>query len=138
MAWRGNVPPPDAPYKEFCEKRGRFGPHNPPHLKAPGKPHQAFTAYAYFNAGLQLFDVSDPRAPKNTGYFIPPQAGDLDDYLSYPRDTDAVFVEWDRRIMWVGTGTGIYLVASPLLGRPELKPMPVREWTLPGLNAGHA
>ena len=42
--------------------------------------------------------------PKNTGYFIPPQPGSLDDYLSYPRDTDAVFVEWDRKLMWVGTG----------------------------------
>ena len=132
------VPPPDAPYKDFCDKRGRFGPHNPPHLKAPGKPHPGFTAYAFFNAGLQLFDVSNPKEPKNTGYFIPPQAGELDDYLSYPRDTDAVFVEWDRKIMWVGTGTGIYLVTSPLLGKPELKPMPVKEWTLAGLNAGHA
>ena len=45
------------------------------------------------------------------GYFIPPQPGSLDDYLSYPRDTDAVFVEWDRKLMWVGAGTGLYLVA---------------------------
>ena len=32
------LPPQDAPYRDFCDKRGRFGPHNPPHLKAPGKP----------------------------------------------------------------------------------------------------
>jgi hypothetical protein len=62
----------------------------------------------------------------------------LDDYLSYPRDTDAVFVEWDRKLMWVGTGTGIYLVTSPLLGQSVLKPMAVAEWSIPGLNAGHA
>ena len=29
----------------------------------------------------------------NIGYFIPPQPGSLDNYLSYPRDTDNVFVE---------------------------------------------
>jgi hypothetical protein len=40
--------------------------------------------------------------------------------------------------MWAGTGTGLYCVTSPSLGKPVLEPMPVREWTLAGLNAGHA
>ena len=132
------VPPSDAPYRTFCDKRGRFGPHNPPHMKAPGKPDPNFTAYAFFNAGIQLFDIKDPAKPRNVGYFIPPQPGSLDDYLSYPRDAGAVFVEWDRKLMWAGTGTGLYLVTSPALGKPVLEPMPVREWTLPGLNVGHA
>ncbi len=131
------VPPPDAPYKDFCDKRGRFGPHNPPHMKAPGKPAPDFTAYAFFSAGLQMYDIKDPAKPRSIGHFIPPQAGSLDNYLSYPRDTDAVFIEWDRKLMWVGTGTGLYCVTSPALGKPVLEPMPVREWTLPGLNVGH-
>ena len=38
--------------------------------------------------------------------------------------------------MWVGTGTGLYLVTSALLGKPVLTPMPVKEWSLPGLNVG--
>jgi len=37
------TPPQEAPYKTFCDKRGRFGPHNPPHIKAPGKPDPNFT-----------------------------------------------------------------------------------------------
>ncbi len=85
-----------------------------------------------------MFDITQPAKPKNIGYFIPPQPGSLDDYLSYPRDTDAVFVEWDRKLMWVGAGTGIYLVTSPLLGKPVLRPMRVAEWALAGLNQGHA
>jgi hypothetical protein len=131
------VPPSDAPYRTFCDKRGRFGSHNPPHMKAPGEPHPNFTAYTFFNAGLQIFDIKDPAKPRNIGYFIPPQPGSLDDYLSYPRDTDNVFVEWDRKLMWVGTGTGLYLVVSPALGKPLLDPMPVKQWSLPGLNVGH-
>ena len=131
------VPPPDAPYRNFCDKRGRFGSHNPPHMKAPGVPHPNFTAYTFFNAGLQLFDIKDPAKPRNIGYFIPPQPGSLDDYLSYPRDTDNVFVEWDRKLIWVGTGTGLYLVVSPSLGKPVLEPMAVKQWSLPGLNVGH-
>jgi hypothetical protein len=132
------LPPAEAPYKDFCDRRGRFGPHNPPHIKAPGRPHPNFTAYSFFNAGLQLFDVADLANPKSTGYFVPPQSGHLDQYDSYPRDTDNVFIEWDRKLMWVGTGTGIYLITSPLLGAPVLKPMKIAEWVLPGLNAGHA
>ena len=128
------VPPPEASYWDFCDRRGRFGPHNPPHIKAPGKPHANFTAYSFFNAGLQLFDVADPANPKNTGYFLPPQAGHLDQYDSYPRDTDNVFIEWDRKLMWVGKGTGIYLITSPLLGAAVLKPLKVAEWVFAGLN----
>lgn len=131
------VPPPDAPYTDFCDKRGRFGAHNPPHMKAPGKPDPNFTAYAFFNAGLQLYDIRNPSEPKSAGYFIPPQPGSLDNYLSYPRDTDAVFIEWDRKLMWVGTGTGLYLVTCPALGKPLLQAMPVKEWSLAGLNVGH-
>ena len=81
---------------------------------------------------------TDPAKPRIAGYFIPPQPGSLDDYLSFPRDTDAVFVEWDRKLMWVGTGSGLYLVTSPVLGKPLLTPMPVKEWSLQGLNVGAA
>ena len=86
---------------------------------------------------MQLFDIRNPAQPHNVGYFIPPQPGSLDDYLSYPRDTDNVFVEWDRRLMWVATGTGIYLITSPALGKPMLEPTSVKQWSLPGLNVGH-
>jgi hypothetical protein len=39
--------------------------------------------------------------------------------------------------MWAGTGTGLYLIVSPALGKPVLEPMPVKQWSLPGLNVGH-
>ena len=47
------TPPPGAPYKTFCGRYGRFGTHNAPHLKAPGKAAANFTCYTWFNAGLQ-------------------------------------------------------------------------------------
>jgi hypothetical protein len=46
-------------------------------------------------------------------------------------------IEGDRKSMWVGTGTGIYLITSLLLGAPLLKPLKATEWVLAGLNAGH-
>ncbi len=69
------VPPKDVPYKDFCDKGGRFGPHNTnqeQHL--PDVEQQADLIYiAYFNAGLRVFDIKDPHLPVETGWFIPPQ-----------------------------------------------------------------
>lgn len=68
------VPPPGAPYRDFSEKGGWSGPHNTNHLQHnPDVQKQGDLFYlAYFNAGLRIFDVADPRLPRETGYFIPP------------------------------------------------------------------
>jgi hypothetical protein len=68
------VPPKDAPYTDFCDKGGRFGPHNTNleyHLPDVEKPENLVYA-TYFNAGLRIFDIEDPRLPTEAGYFIPP------------------------------------------------------------------
>ena len=127
-------PPAEAPYDSFCQKRGRFGPHNAPHIKAPGKSDVNFTCYTFFNAGLQCYDISDAQYPKSAGYFIPPQGGTLEEPSSFTRNTDNVFIEWDRKLMWTATDTGLYLLTSPALGEPILEARPVTEWTLPELN----
>ena len=71
-------PPKDAPYKDFCFKGGRFGPHNTvmeqhnPDVHRPGD-----TMYVtWFNAGLRAFDISDPYLPTETGWFMPPERAD--------------------------------------------------------------
>ena len=127
-------PPAEAPYDNFCQKRGRFGVHNPPHLKAPGKADPNFTCYTFFNAGLQCYDLSDPKYPFISAYFIPPQGGDLDVPGSYTRNTDNVFIEWDRKLIWTATDTGLYLLTSPRLGDPVLEPRAVSQWNLEDLN----
>ncbi len=132
------TPPAGAPYDDFCNKRGRYGTRKMPHLKAPGKVHPNFLAMTYFGGGLQCFDLSDPRQPKNVAYFIPPQAGELDKWNSFNRSVESVFIEWDRKLIWAGSDSGLYLLSSPHLGEPVLGAMAVREWTLPGLNAAPA
>ncbi len=130
------VPPPDAPYSDFCWKRGRFGAHNPPHLKAPGKPRHDFIAYSYFNAGLRCYDIGNLYRPEEVAYFIPPQGGDLKDYGSWNRTVDNVFVEWDRNLIYCAADTGVYILSCPNLGKPILDPKAVTEWSLPKLNEG--
>ena len=68
------VPPPDAPYRDFCERSGGFGAHNVNMLfHNPSVDHSDNIIYmTYTNAGLRVFDISDARLPKEIGYFIPP------------------------------------------------------------------
>ena len=129
-------PPAEAPYDHFCKKRGRFGVHNPPHLKAPGKADPNFTCYTFFNAGLQCYNIKDPQYPHISAYFIPPQGGNIDEPRSFTRNTDNVFVEWERKLIWTAPDTGLYLLTSPELGDPVLKSQAVAEWNLPDLNQG--
>jgi hypothetical protein len=130
------VPPPSAPYSDFCFKRGRFGTHNPPHLKAPGKPHQDFMTHSYFNAGLRCYDIGNLYRPEEVAYFIPPQGGDFSVYSSWNRTVDNSLIEWDRNIIYAAADTGIYVLSCPNLGKPILDPMPVKEWSLAKLNEG--
>lgn len=69
-------PPKGLPYTDFCDKGGRFGPHNTSqeihNSDAIQKPN-GLMEIAWFNAGLRVFDVSDARQPTEVGYFIPPE-----------------------------------------------------------------
>jgi hypothetical protein len=60
----------DAP--SFCAKGGRFGPHNQHQQQGLDclAPNDQHVYLAYFSARLQIYDVSDPRDPHITGYFI--------------------------------------------------------------------
>jgi len=68
------LPPAGSPYKNFCEKGGRFGPHNlNQHYHNKFVERSDKLVYlSYFNAGLRIVDISDARAPREVGYFIPP------------------------------------------------------------------
>lgn len=137
-------PPEEAPYNSFCERYGRFGPHNPPHLKAPGHIDPNFTCYSYFNAGVQCFDITNPREPRaGVAYFIPEQGGEGGGWEALPgpmgrsiRTVDNIFVEWDRHLIWAATDSGLYLLSAQQLGAPVTARTPVREWTLPSINRG--
>jgi hypothetical protein len=67
------LPPPGAPYRTFCQKEGRFGPHNvnTEFHEAGVEPPSSRVFMTYFNAGLRVFDVSDPHFPSEIGWFLP-------------------------------------------------------------------
>jgi hypothetical protein len=67
-------PPRGAPFATFCDRGGRFGPHNFHQLyHSPFTEHSDRLIYlTYFNAGLRIYDIEDPREPREVGWFMPP------------------------------------------------------------------
>jgi hypothetical protein len=61
----------DAP--SFCAKGGRSGPRNQHQQQGLDclSPNERYVYLAHFNAGLQIYDISNPRDPYIAGYFIP-------------------------------------------------------------------
>lgn len=57
----------------YLEKGGRFGPHNQHHYQGQecllDDPNHVYLTY--FNAGLRIYDISDPRFPREVAYFVP-------------------------------------------------------------------
>jgi hypothetical protein len=78
----GFCPPPD---DGFCERGLRFGPHNL-HENLPGSYRSETLIFVtYFNAGLRVYDISDPVEPREMAFWVPeapdgqvaPQTNDL-------------------------------------------------------------
>ena len=71
-------PPPHpaagARYPNFNTRGGRFGPHNQ-HHGHPELPHlfhsDEIVYLTWFNAGLRVYDISDPYLPTEIGWFLP-------------------------------------------------------------------
>ena len=129
--------PPDAPYTDFCFARGRFGSHNTQCWLAPGTSNPAIMVIAWFNAGVRVFDISNPTAPKEIAWFVPPLEGEINDYASWWRGTtENVFVEFDRNLIWIGTHEGSYCLSCPALGKAVTEPAKVAKWSISHCNVG--
>jgi hypothetical protein len=68
-----SVCPP--PVGDFCQRGLRFGPHNT-HENRPGSYRSAELVFVtYFNAGLRVYDLADPRHPVELAHWVPPTPG---------------------------------------------------------------
>jgi hypothetical protein len=73
------------PEGDFCRRGLRFGPHNL-HENLPNSYRSETLAFVtYFNAGLRVYDISQPDTPREVAYWVPeappgqqaPQINDL-------------------------------------------------------------
>lgn len=99
------------PDGDFCEKGGRFGPHQFAETKDGEIIGGALLYIAYFNVGLRIVDISDPFKPKEAGYFIPDTTEKTRPRLKKVIQTNDV--DLDRRGLIYITdraGTGLHIL----------------------------
>ena len=67
------VPQADAPYESYYDRGGSFGPHNVHHYRNDDRRLRTsdYLFATYFNAGLRVFDISDPYVPVEAGSYLP-------------------------------------------------------------------
>ena len=119
----GSVPQPNPgaglALHSYFDKGGRFGPHNQHHP-------QGDLAYAgsdllvmtYFNAGLRIFDITEPRAPREVGWYVAERPVKRLGVL--PRDLETQFedVLIDRRgnIYCTDKNWGLFVLRAAAIG----------------------
>lgn len=67
------IPEDHVEYEDYYDKPGRFGPHNQHHPRGEDCRFQSdeYLVMTYFNAGIRIYDISNPAIPEETGYFVP-------------------------------------------------------------------
>lgn len=114
------TPPEGAAFTDFCQRGGSFGPKRSGTIHEPGEAKAGFLPYAFYNAGLQIYDVTDPTKPEISGYFVPsfPTTDQVPDW-TFNNASFAMFTEYDRNIIWLFSVNGVYALSTPLLGEPK-------------------
>lgn len=113
-------PIPEVPegfgWDNFCDRPGRFGPHNinnEIHNQDVKQPDELIHM-AYFNAGVRVYDISEPRLPKEVGWFLPgdPKTGKRSQSGYLPISiTQEVLIDTRGNIFTSGA-TGMYVLRN--------------------------
>ncbi|WP_218649207.1 hypothetical protein [Pseudomonas taiwanensis] len=121
------TPPAEAGFADYCQRKGSFGPKRTGYYTQPGVSRDGILPYAYYNAGVQVFDVRNPDEPTIGAYFVPPY--DTKNVASYAMGnlTHGTYTEYDRNLIWLFTNHGFYALSTPLLGEPSFEP-PKQPW----------
>ncbi|HUZ37432.1 MAG TPA: hypothetical protein VMV17_13995 [Streptosporangiaceae bacterium] len=119
-------PPRESGISGFCAKGGRFGPHNQHQNQGLSclAPNGDLVYMTYFNAGLQIFDVRNPRDPHIVGYCIPDDPPTRRGPLPRTLVHQAEDVLVDRRgfIYMSEKNSGVYIMKfddRPAIDRPS-------------------
>lgn len=99
--------------EDYCAKGGHFGPHNL-HENRPGSFQSSELIFAtYQNAGVRVFNISNPFRPEAVAYFVPPAPRRMYD----PRPASAhviqscdVFVDRNGLMYVTDYNAGLYIL----------------------------
>jgi hypothetical protein len=98
------------PEGDFPQRGGRFGPHNL-HEMRPGSFQSDHVVHAtYFNAGLRMYDVTEPAEPQEIAYYVPQDGanGEACQLNDLTVTSDGTIYVTDR------AGSGLYIMEPQL------------------------
>ena len=121
------MPPADAPFTDYCQRRGSFGPKRTGYYTQPGVSRLGVLPLAFYNAGVQVFDVQDATDPKLAAYFVPRFDTERTPEWARGNLAHGIYVEYDRNLIWLFTNHGFYALSTPILGEPRLS-APEEPW----------
>lgn len=119
------VPREGAGFTDYGQRGGSFGPKRSGQFNQPGGGRDGVMPYAFYTAGLQIFDVTDPTTPRIGACFVPrfPTAEEMPDW-TFNNANIALFTEYDRNIIWLFTTQGVHALSTPMPGEPVPGPSP--------------
>jgi hypothetical protein len=104
---------PSPEEEDFCKKGAKFGPHNL-HENRPGALQTEDLVFAtYHNAGLRIYDISEPYQPRQVGYFVPPPPEKIVDQRPNPAkviQSCDVYVDTNGVMYMTDTNAGLYIL----------------------------
>jgi hypothetical protein len=121
------TPPADAAFTDFAQRRGSFGPKRSGYYTQPGTPRDGILPFAFYNAGVQIFDVTDIENPTIAAYFVPKFDPERVPGYAMGNLSHGVYMEYDRNLIWLFTNHGMYCLSTPVLGKPDFGP-PKNPW----------
>lgn len=104
------LPPDEVDYKS---KGGQFGPHNVHENRSEGYQSEDIMFVSYQNAGLRVYDISNPFRPEEIAACVPPAPKKLMDYRPNRPvvvDTTDVFVDKRGLIYTTDMNAGLYIM----------------------------
>lgn len=115
------TPEETSPYEDYYEKPGRFGPHNQHHPRNESTRYRnaEFLVMTYFNAGVRIFDISNPVVPKEAGYYVPEppkqRLGGNRPRRELGMQLEDVVVDSRGYLYCTDPNYGLFILSSPLL-----------------------
>jgi len=114
------TPTPSAPtgLSSYVHKGGRFGPHNQHHPQtADLYSSDRYIAVTWFNAGLRIFTICEPRVPTEVAFFVPDppteRLGPLPTHLV--TQFEDVLIDARGYIYCTDKNHGLFILSSPLI-----------------------